>query len=92
MNSLTTNRPSQAAEAKLLVDEWMSESVTGVVSRSLVIDRLLDLRALVSSDQTLLREANVALSNIPGVNLVDASWWLETVDTFDELLKDVENA
>jgi hypothetical protein len=55
-----------------------------------VIDRLLDLRSLVSSSQMLLHETAVALSNIPGVNVVDAQWWLETVESLDEVLRRIE--
>jgi hypothetical protein len=92
MTLITTPNRSKLAEARALVDEWMTESVTGVVSRSLVIDRLLDLRALVSSNPTLLQDTNVALSNIPGVNLVDATWWLEALDGFDDSLRGVDDA
>lgn len=57
---------------------WLDDPATGVVSRSLVIDRLLDLRSLVSSSSMLMTETAHLLSNVPGVNVVEADWWNAT--------------
>lgn len=66
---------SPLADAREMVEWWVSEPATGLIRRSLVIDRLLDLRSLVSSSPMLLAETAHLLTNTPGRSVVEAEWW-----------------
>jgi len=69
---------------------WLDDPATGLVSRSLVIDRLLDLRSLSSSSSMLMNETAHLLSNIPGVNVVESEWWNTTARRLLDLVDRIE--
>lgn len=77
-------------EARDMLTWWLDDPATGLVSRSLVIDRLLDLRSLSSSSSMLMNETAHLLSNIPGVNVVESEWWNTTARRLLDLVDRIE--
>lgn len=73
--SLPCDLPSPAVD---LIGTWVAEDVTdGLISRKLVIDRLLDLRNLLSGPD--LMGVDAILVDVPGVTVVESTWWREQV-------------
>lgn len=69
-------------EAMALIAAWAEEEPQTLVSRKLVIDRLLDLRNVVQDDARSAIDA--ILADVPGVTVVEGTWWnlqLETLET-----------
>ena len=54
-----------------------------VCSRSRVIDTLLDLRLDSGSRADVVELVDQALADVPGKNMVTATWWLEQLDMFE---------
>lgn len=74
--SLPCDHPSPAID---LIATWVAEDVNdGLISRKLVIDRLLDLRNLLSGPD--LMGVDAILVDVPGVTVVESSWWREQLD------------
>ncbi|MBT5139381.1 MAG: hypothetical protein HOM37_10055 [Acidimicrobiaceae bacterium] len=62
----------------------MREDVDGdVCSRSRVMDALLDLRLEAGGRHDILAEIDRALADLPGKNMVPATWWREQLDSFE---------
>ncbi len=63
-----------------LIEEFKSGISGQLVDRGRVVDQLLDLR-LEAHDQPRVTElVDEVLSNLPGRTVVEAAWWLETLD------------
>ncbi|MEM7141736.1 MAG: hypothetical protein AAF548_11970 [Actinomycetota bacterium] len=69
-----------------ILDVWAQESTAGLMAHRVVIDRLLDLRNLLSSDQRVLVDA--ILVDLPGRTVVQSTWWHERVADLRLLLID----
>ena len=54
-----------------------------VCSRSRVIDSLLDLRLDAHARTDVIELVDQALADVPGKNMVTATWWLEQLDMFE---------
>ena len=68
-----------------LVAHWREQAPTGVISRSRVVDQLLDLRsALPLRDRRLVDRV---LADVPGITLVESQWW---TDRLDSLISELE--
>lgn len=86
MNELTLDKTSDMALARELVEWWVETEESGVVSRSAVIDRLLDLRSISGPSQLLRWEVDHLLANTPGINVVEAGWWNATAQRLLSLI------
>lgn len=73
MTTTTPTVPDRSTEALALLDDWAGEPPQTLVSRNLVIDRLLDLRGLVHG--TARSDIDALLADVPGVTVVEGSWW-----------------
>lgn len=71
-------------EAQDLVAVWSQEQPETLVSRKLVIDRLLDLRNIVAGPAQ--DDIDVILSDVPGVTVVEGRWWNEQLDALETTL------
>lgn len=54
-----------------------------VLSRSRVIDALLDLRLDASGNPDVVGLVDQALAGVPGKNLVQTDWWREQLDLLE---------
>ncbi len=62
----------------------MRDDIDGeVCSRSRVVDALLDLRIEAEARTDVVELVDVALADLPGKNMVPASWWIEQLDMFE---------
>jgi hypothetical protein len=64
--------------AVAMIDLWQAERPTGLMSRSRVIDRLLDLRNVLPAPDRF--RVDFILADVPGVTVVEAEWWLAQVE------------
>ena len=60
-----------------LINELLDAIDGQLTSRSRVVDGLLDLRLLSGSGSDLARRVDELLGDIPGLNTVPNSWWLD---------------
>ncbi|MEZ5309456.1 MAG: hypothetical protein R2735_02455 [Microthrixaceae bacterium] len=65
--------------ARLMLTGWAAEVPEGLIRKSLVVDRLLDLRAELSDEPLLIIEIDQFLASVPGQTVVEPAWWLATV-------------
>lgn len=72
--------------ARLMLTGWAAEVPEGLIRKSLVIDRLLDLRAELGDEPLLKIEIDEQLSAVPGQTVVEPAWWLNTVAALTEVL------
>jgi len=61
--------------AIFLLDELVAEQVGPVVSKSMVFDRLLDLRNLVDDEPLLVAAVDRTLREVPGATMAPGAWW-----------------
>lgn len=90
MDDTALHPRTELCDAREMLRWWLDDPATGVVSRSLVVDRLLDLRSLVSSSSMLMTETAHLLSNVPGVNVVEAEWWNATAQRLFDLVTRID--
>lgn len=74
--------------ARLMLAGWAAEVPDGLIRRSLVIDRLLDLRAELADEPLLKIEIDQYLASTPGQTVVEPAWWLTTVAALTEVLNE----
>ncbi|HTO01051.1 MAG TPA: hypothetical protein VL068_10280 [Microthrixaceae bacterium] len=70
--------------ARLMLAAWAAEVPDGLIRKSLVIDRFLDLRAELGDEPLLKIEVDQLLAKTPGNTVVEAAWWLSSVSTLTE--------
>lgn len=78
MSIATDVSPDQRTKATALIAEWAAERPEGLMPRKQVIDRLLDLRNLLSGPDLI--GVDSILVDIPGVTVVESAWWIDQVD------------
>ncbi len=62
----------------------MREAIDGdVLSRARIMDSLLDLRLEAAQRTDVVELVDSALADLPGKNMVPASWWTEQLDMFE---------
>ena len=66
---------TQRFEALAMLDEWTSERHEGLIRKSLVVDHLLDLRAVLADQPLLVIEIDQRLASVPGRSVVEPTWW-----------------
>lgn len=69
----------RTTEASALITEWSAEAPQTLVPRKLVIDRLLDLRNIVTADRRA--DVDAILTAVPGVTVVEGRWWAAQLAT-----------
>jgi hypothetical protein len=79
MSTTATTIQDRTSEASTLVADWAAEAPQTLVPRKLVIDRLLDLRNVVTAGQRA--DVDVILAGVPGVTVVEGRWWDEQLAT-----------
>lgn len=72
--------------ARLMLAGWAAEVPEGLIRKSLVIDRLLDLRAELGDEPLLKIEIDQHLAAVPGQTVVEPAWWLTTVAGLTEVI------
>jgi hypothetical protein len=84
MNITTRLHSGRCSPALDLIATWAADDANeGLMSRKLVIDRLLDLRNLLSGPG--LVGVDGILANVPGVMVVESSWWREQIAWLERL-------
>lgn len=63
-----------------LIEDLKSAIDGQVIDRSRVIDHLLDIRLELASDERLTAAVDEVLTDVPGLSMVETSWWQETLD------------
>jgi len=58
-----------------------------LVSRSKVIDHLLDVRLMADTNADLVSRVDRVLSQVPGVTVVSLIWWRSTLADLHEISK-----
>jgi len=61
-----------------MLDEWTAERHEGLIRKSLVVDRLLDLRTELAEEPLLKIEIDQYLAAVPGNSVVEQAWWRAT--------------
>lgn len=74
--------------ARLMLAGWAAEVPEGLIRKSLVIDRLLDIRAELADEPLLKIEIDQYLASAPGQTVVEPAWWLTTVAALTEVLNE----
>lgn len=74
--------------ARLMLAGWAAEVPEGLIRKSLVIDRLLDLRAELGDEPLLKIEIDQYLASTPGQTVVEPAWWLTTVAALTEVVNE----
>lgn len=69
-----------------LIHEFRSQLDGRLTDRQRIIDHLLDLR-LVSGEHPALRaEVDGLLANVPGLTVVETTWWRDELDRLAQVL------
>ncbi len=79
---------SNPHSALRLLDELTVEGIGPVVPKTMVFDRLLDLRNLLADQPLLVAAIDDRLRSVPGATLSPAGWWLEELGALRELVND----
>lgn len=66
---------SPAHAALRLLDELSAEATGALVPKSMVFDRLLDLRNLAADRPLLVAAIDNLLREVPGATLAPGEWW-----------------
>jgi len=74
--------------ARLMLAGWAAEVPEGLIRKSLVVDRLLDLRAELGDEPLLKIEIDQQLASVPGQSVVEPAWWLNTVAALTEVINE----
>lgn len=61
--------------ALVLLDELAAEPIGPAVSKSMVFDRLLDLRNLIGDKPLLVTFVDQLLAAVPGATMASGDWW-----------------
>lgn len=62
----------------------LREAVDGdVLSRSRIVDALLDLRLDANGRSDIVGMVDAALADVPGKTMVTADWWRAQLDSFE---------
>lgn len=69
---------SEGHVALQMLDEWTAERHEGLIRKSLVVDRLLDLRTEFAEEPLLKIEIDQYLAAVPGNSVVEQAWWRAT--------------
>jgi hypothetical protein len=72
-------RHADPTQALVLLEGWADEQPNGLMRRSEVIDRLLDLRAAADGLTLVVTAIEDRLRDVPGVTVTTAEWWREQV-------------
>ncbi len=56
-----------------------------VIDKAVVTDSLLDLRSAASANPALVARIDSKLGEVPGKNVAAIDWWIETLESLDEL-------
>lgn len=67
-----------------LIEQLKSEIDGQVIDRSRVVDHLLDLR-LLAKDDSFTSAIDEVLADVPGLSMVETSWWESTLVRFAQL-------
>ena len=82
----TGTHVEQRRRALALIDSFDAVEPDGLVSVSVVVDGLLDLRNVVEGADRLVVDA--LLGSVPGVNVVESNWWLRQLDGLRDVFGD----
>lgn len=58
-----------------MIDEFKVQLDGRLTDRQRIIDHLLDLRLVSAEHPVLLAEVDRLLANVPGLTVVETSWW-----------------
>lgn len=67
------------------IPKLLSEWTGAIISRSRVIDGLLDLRSAAGADREIVGVIDEALTTMPGQNQVEVSWAVEVLARISDL-------
>ncbi len=88
ISTVPTSADLESAQA--LIDGWMNQLASGLVSRRVVIDQLLDLRNLLDRVPGALSPIDDVLANVPGITVVEGDWWNEELLRLQKLIDQIE--
>lgn len=78
IRSTSTEESTERTIALQMLGDWSAERHEGLIRKSLVVDNLLDLRAVLADEPLLKIEIDQYLSTIPGRSVVEPAWWSAT--------------
>jgi hypothetical protein len=78
--------------AQSMIDGWVSQLSSGLMSRRIVIDQLLDLRNLLGDEPFAVASIDELLSNVPGITVVESDWWNEELLRLQRLVDRIERS
>lgn len=77
---------------QVLIPKLLSEWTGAVISRSRVIDGLLDLRCAAGQDRELLSVIDGALGSVPGNHQVEVAWAVDVLAKLTDMARLAELA
>lgn len=63
-----------------LIEDFKGEATGQLIDRGRVVDCLLDLRSAADDQPHLVTLIDATLAELPGKNVVETEWWVETLD------------
>ncbi len=63
-----------------LIEDFKGEATGQLIDRGRVVDCLLDLRSAAADQTHLVTLVESVLADLPGKNVVETEWWIETLD------------
>ena len=69
-----------------LLDELLANRIDPLVSRTLVVDRLLDLRNSLADDRLLVAVVDQRLVDVPGETTTSGGWWRQELMVLRDLV------
>ncbi len=90
MTISTAPMASDLESAQALIDSWMAQLSSGLMSRRIVVDQLLDLRNLLNHERGALATIDDLLANVPGITVVEADWWNEELLRLQKMIDLIE--
>lgn len=86
MTLRTETHVDRRQEAVALIESFGPVEPDGLTSTRVVTDALLDIRAVVDDPDRLVVDA--LLRSVPGVNVVESSWWKYQLAALHDLFRD----
>ena len=83
MDQMTTPHP-----AIRLLEELAAERIAPIVPKSMVFDRLLDLRNMVGDQGLLVAAIDQRLRDVPGATMTPGAWWQNELGVLRSVMVD----
>jgi hypothetical protein len=68
-----------------LIGEYRAQLDGRLTDRGRIVDHLLDLRLVSGESPVFQAEVDALLANVPGLTVVETTWWAEQLDRLSAL-------